>query len=118
MSDETQEEKASAPKAAPEMKGAEATAAASEASPEVPAGAVPASPEIKAAPAIPTAVEPARAAPGRRSLPPYIAQAAMLALALSVGWLGGSGAFASRKSEPNPAREAMLRIDWTGLAAT
>jgi hypothetical protein len=71
-------------------------------------------PAIEAAPAVRTAEPPAPAR--RRSLPPYVAQAAALACALGLGWAAGHATSASMRA-PDSAQAALLSIDWKGVAA-
>ncbi|HEX8165380.1 MAG TPA: hypothetical protein VF601_06270 [Beijerinckiaceae bacterium] len=72
--------------------------------------------EIKVAAEPRAATEPAEAPSRRRSLPPYVAQAAALACALGIGWAAGHAASATKRA-PDPAEKALLSVDWTGMAS-
>jgi hypothetical protein len=58
------------------------------------------------------------AAPARpRSLPTYLAQAAALLVALGAGWAAGHATTAAGRPTASPVHEAILAVDWNGLAA-
>lgn len=52
-----------------------------------------------------------------RRLPHRLALAAALTAALGLGWAAGYAVTAIGKPAPSPAQQAILAIDWTGLAA-
>jgi hypothetical protein len=53
----------------------------------------------------------------RRTLPPYLAQAAAVLVALGIGWAGGYAATPTSQPATNPAHQALVAIDWSGLAS-
>jgi hypothetical protein len=83
-----------------------------------PAKAAEAAPiEIKIASGEAAASEPAQAPARPRSLPRYSAQAAAVLAALGIGWAAGHATTATSRSVANPAHEAIMAIDWAGLAS-
>ena len=101
-------------------------AATPEVSAEKPSSGEPraeATPIVESAPAPEVKAEPkemliSAVLPHRRSLPPYIGQAAAVMVAAGLGWFAGSGSFPGTQSRTNAAQEALLSVDWNGLAAT
>src|SRR3954469_10319930 len=118
MSEDPKQHDAAAPKEVAASGQAEAGAG----EPSVEVKATPASeavPEVEAEePAVDAGTgQTVEAAPRRRSLPPYLGQAAVLARALALGWLGGSGSLAGKRPETSSAHEALLKVDWSALSA-
>jgi hypothetical protein len=84
------------------------------AGPAKPADAAPV--EIKIAPDDVAASGPAQAPSRPRSFA-YLAQAAVVLVALGIGWAGGHATAAMRGPAGNHAHESLMAIDWTGLAS-
>lgn len=93
-------------------------AGAPETAPETVKVEAPAATEIQlAADECAFAAEPDAPPSSGHRLPHYLAMAASLTVALGLGWAAGHATTATGKPASNPAHQAILAIDWTGLAA-